>query len=273
MMKKANYLLAGLLLLCMINCTGSTAQDDNQVYIAVTTAHWSQDLENFSMDEWKAVEKEYFDKVTSKNEYIMSTDVATHLFTADNSEIKFATAYKTWGDIPKAAKRNQELAKEAWPDSLARRAFFKKQAAYYSDFHSDEIYVPMDGRKISETESIEPQVLYVRSSKFAYPDDGSMKEFSSMMKELNDVTIQKNEFIISYSPVAHAYGADRRDFVEVFRVASMSDIEKSMEREDELRKERWPDEDERKAFFKKLGKYFTGFHADYMYQTVPELSK
>ena len=71
----------------------------------------------------------------------------------------------------------------------------------------------------------------------------------------------------------HAWGADKRDFIEVFVVNSMADLEASNYARGDLVKSHWTDEAARKAFFKKSGKYFTGFHADYIYETIPELSK
>jgi len=41
----------------------------------------------------------------------------------------------------------------------------------------------------------------------------------------------------------------------------------------ELAKAHWPDENERKDFYARYSRYFTGLHSDYIYQNVPELMK
>ena len=71
----------------------------------------------------------------------------------------------------------------------------------------------------------------------------------------------------------HLYGADSRDFVEVFVVKSFGDVDKALDEMGKLSKEHWPDDDARKEFYTKYNKYFTGWHADYLYTNIPELSK
>ena len=93
------------------------------------------------------------------------------------------------------------------------------------------------------------------------------------MKEFNDVVIQKNEFIKAYYPNYHAWGSDRREFLEAFYLSSLADIQASFDRNTELINENWSDETERQEFFDKLGKYFTGKHGDFIYNNVPELVK
>ena len=144
-MKITYKLLAGLLTILVLQTTIAFSQDTKEEVqqppvIVVTTAHANFDYKEGSMKDWKAIEKEYFDKVTSKNEYLMNTNVLLHMFTEDNSEVKFVRVCKNWGDIEKASERDVELAKEAWPDKEERSAFFKKQGKYYTNMHSDEIY-------------------------------------------------------------------------------------------------------------------------------------
>ena len=49
--------------------TSLNAQEEKTNFVTATTLHWNMNLENFSMDEWKATEKEYFDKVIKKNPF------------------------------------------------------------------------------------------------------------------------------------------------------------------------------------------------------------
>ncbi len=60
------------------------------VYILVTTLH---SVENVDMNEWKAIEKEFFDKVTSKNDLIFSQEVLVNYFSPDLSDVKLITVY------------------------------------------------------------------------------------------------------------------------------------------------------------------------------------
>ena len=128
----------------MLLLTGITfAQEEEQKrpeYVAVTTMHWNMDYEDWDRDAWIAVEKEYLDKVTKKNEFIVGASIHLHQLTPDNSELLYVQVYNTWDDIDKAADRNGELAKEAWPDEEERKAGAKKAGKYYSGYHGDYIY-------------------------------------------------------------------------------------------------------------------------------------
>lgn len=273
-MKKCILNVLLFLFLTMMSVPVSLAQDESQEgpqYLTVSTWHWNMDYEDFDMDTWKAVNKEYFDKVTAKNELISGSGVYIHHFTPDSREILFVSVYKSWEDIDKSNERTEELIKEGWPDETARKAYFKKFNAYYSDFHSDEIYATMSGAK--PTNIGEGNILYVRKSHFAFPSDGSMEEFKALSKEYDENILMKNENIKGYYPNRHAWGADRTDFVEGYILDSMADLEKMFDRNTELIEEHWPDETARKAWFKKAGRYFTGVHGDYIYDVVKEFVK
>lgn len=246
---------------------------DSTYYLLVTSTKWNKDLEDFSSKEWREIEKEYLEKVTKKNKYILSSGVLTHYFTADNTELKFFSLYKSWGDIEKANHERVRLAMEAWPNEQARNDFFQRRNDYYTREHSDQIYVNMPGSKFTPRGDMKSAVMYMRVNKLAHPTDGDVEEFASVLKEFNDFVTQKNEYILEYYPNRHLYGQDGRDQVDFFVVKTLADIDNSFKRNNELISEHWPDETERKAFFKKLGKYFTGEHGDYIYQIQYDLSK
>ncbi len=88
----------------------SSAQEDKQYLITATTLHWNMNNEDFSIDEWKAVEKEYLDKVVKKNPFIIGQEFLMHYFTADNTELILVTTYESWDALKKRAlkKTNTE---------------------------------------------------------------------------------------------------------------------------------------------------------------------
>jgi hypothetical protein len=275
-MKTTNRFLALVFILVLMSNSISTFAQDapaRPAYVVVTTLHWNMDYENFDMAEWEAVEKEYLDKVTMKNDLVMSSSVYLHRYTADNSELLAVSTYASWEDIDKAGDRDAELIKEGWPDENARKAYFKKRNAYYADEHSDEIYATMEGAKLMTSKPTKDLVMYVRKSHFAFPDDGSGEEFKTLRMEEIEKLIAKNDYVKAYYPNAHAWGADRTEFVEAYYFDSMADIEKSQERADELAKAAWPDEKARNERWEKWDKYFTGVHGDYIYTLVAKLIK
>lgn len=266
-----NSWVGALVMMFLFTSIAIGRQDSVQfkpMYVTVTTLHWNPDPEaDFS--DWMDTEKEYFDKVISKNDLIKATGVYMHYFTADNSEIVFATLYENWDDIEKAEEKNQELMKEAWPDEDARTEFLQKQNSFYSTKHSDEIYTTMQYYKPLQMNGDEPQVVYVRSSDLAMNGEGKVANF----KEYNEKVVQKNPVIKGYYSHRHAWGSNGREMVEVFIYDDLCALEESVEENQRLASENWPDEDERDTFMGDMNKLFTGHHSDYIYRTVPALFK
>ena len=221
-MKTTNRLFSTIVLaLLLFSATTILAQDDapkRPEFVTVTTNHWNMDKENFKMSEWKAAEKEYLEKVTMKNEFIMSASVYLHNMTADNTEFLTVQTFASWEDIGKFGKRSGELEKEAWPDESKRKAFLKNLGSYYANEHSDEIYAPIPGAKFMAEKPTKDMVLYVRKSHFAFPEDGTNEEFKKLRMEANAAIVQKNEYVKAYYPNVHAWGSDKTEFLEAYYI-------------------------------------------------------
>ncbi len=264
-MKISNqFFVALVVLLLLLSPCSIFAQDEapkRPEYISVTQMFWNKNYKA-SPDEWKAIEKEYKEKVTNKNEYIVNAGYYTHLFTDNSNEVMYVQSYPNWEALDKAADRNAELEKEAWPDEDTRKAFLKKMNSAYSKFHSDEIYATMSGAKLMEKAPEKDMVLYLRQNTMAFPEDGTLEEFKTLRKKLLENVIYKNEFIKAYYPSIHAWGADKRDMNEAVIMESLADLHKMFDRNTELMKDAFT-EDERKAF----GKYFKR-HGDYLYTAI-----
>ena len=266
-MKKSNFLVLGMLIFTFLLGVNVHAQEDPKpVYITVTTMYRNLDTDR---TDWQKTEQEYFDKVTSKNDLIIGSEILTHYYTANSAEVLFVSVYKTWEDIEKSEDISNDLIKKAWPDEKARKAFFDKQRSYYITKHSDEIYTsqPMVGEKELKTDSKEPMIVYIRKLQL------SMNGQGKGLKEFNEKVTFKNPYIKAYYPHRHAWGSDSREFIEAFFFDSMSDMDKSNDKDDELIKAAWPKEEDRKAFFAEMRKAFTGIHGDYIYRNEPTMSK
>ncbi len=276
-MKKVNQFFAAIVgMLLLFSTTTISAQDDDAKkpeFITVTTNHWNMDKEGFKMSEWKTAQKEYFEKVTMKNEYVMGASMYLHNMTADNTEFLSVQTFATWEDIGKFGKRSEELEKEAWPDEAKRKAFLKNLDSYFANEHSDEIYAPISGAKFMAEKPTKDMVCYVRKSYFAFPEDGTMEEFEKLRMEGNAGIVQKNEYVKAYYPNVHAWGSDKTEYIEAFYLDSLADLDKMFDRGDELMKEAFPDTDENKTKGKAWRSYFTGVHGDYLYTFIHDLSK
>ena len=273
-MKTTNQVLIALamLLLCVNPLFAQDEQPTPQFY-TVTTMHW--DMNYDGDDDWMAIEKEYLEKVTSKNEHILGSGFYMHRWTADNTELLYVNVYADWNSIDKGAERTAALIKEAWPDKEARNAFLNKRDAFYSDYHSDEIYAVIPGtiHNPAAMEDGKDRILYYRTSHFSFPEDGTNEEFDQLQMEFVNNVIKKNEVVKGYYPHVHAWGSDKREFKEAIILDSMDDLEKMNQRNGELVNEYWKDEEARKTFFKKFNKYTTGFHGDAIYTEIANLRK
>ena len=277
-MKQTNTLTMGIALLAFLISPFLYSQENTEeparaTVLIVTTLHWNSDKTDGSPEKWLAIEKEYHEKVTMKNDLILHTNFLTRFFTADNSESKAVSTYATWADVESANKRTGELEEAAWPDEAKRDAFLKERNSYYSSMHSDEIYSILGGGKYMEAKETEPMIYYVRKSHTATPDDAVDGEMKELHTEFLENVIYKNDYIKAYYINRHMWGADSRDMGEVFVLNSLADVEASFEKNTELINAHWPDEDARKAFFEKYNRYLTGWHGDYIFQSVPDLIK
>ena len=272
-MKTTNQLKIVALSMLMLFSTSIFAQDESErpMYVVATTMHWNMNYEGDG--DWKAIEKEYMDKVTKKNEHVMSARFYLHRFTEDNTELMYVQTHGSWEDIDKAGERNAELEKEAWPDEEARKTFLKSRNDFYSLEHSDEIYATMPGAKDMKEAPTKDMILYLRKSHFAFPKDGTMKEYNELNTEYVQNVFHKNDLIKGYYPNMHAWGADRTEFVEAFMLDSMDDLDDLLTKNGELFREHWATEESRKEFWDKWGKYFTGKHGDYIYTMVHGISE
>jgi hypothetical protein len=274
-MKTTNRFFKGIALLFFLISASIFSQEEPQLYVNVTTMYWNMDLEEFSTNEWKAVEMEYHEKVTMKNEHILSTTVLQHHFTSNSSEVLFVTVYPTWSAMEEATARNTELEKAAWPDEKTRKDFLLKQARFYNNKHSDEIYRTIPGAKLLEETDL-PLLYYVRTSYFTYPEDSNgaiSDEFMSLLNEFNEVVTHNNPHYLGYYPQVHFYGADRTEFVEVFIAETLAEIEKGIAMQGKLRREHWKGEERMAVYNKVMDKYLTGIHGDRIFSSVPELHK
>jgi len=254
------------LLLFSVNLYSQEKKEEKfkSVYLVLTTLHSNPDVEGTN-DEWLALEKEYHDNVTMKNDLILGSGLYFHYFTPDASEVIAVTVYGSWDAIEKADEKSSELVAAHWPDKDVREAYFKKRNSYYLATHSDEIMRSTPFQIDVATSSTEPLIFYVKKNLRGNGDGSGFKEY------FENVT-KKNKYIKGYYTHVHAYGANSNDAHEVFVFENFGDIEKSFDEDNGLAKAHWSDKDKRKTFFEGYSKIFKG-HGDFIYQNVPELEK
>lgn len=98
--------------------------------------------------------------------------------------------------------------------------------------------------------------------------DFDKDEWLSIEKEYLEKVTKKNEFVAGSSFYTHLLTPDSRELIFVQSFNSWDAIDKAGTRGSELAKQAWPDEKERKEFFKNRNKYYADFHSDEIYAPI-----
>lgn len=251
------------------------AQDDERHFLIIS-------LKSTMPDDGSAAERDsllsiVFEAVTQKNDKILSQQTMQHRYGPDSRDWIVVRECANWADIEAASTANRKLREERWPDKEERQAFFKELNKYWLPRHGDEIYVAL-----AEFEKRAPQmtgasdenhIFAMSTGKITFPDDGSIARRDSLLTMQHEAVTMKNDKIISQRILNHRYGSDRRDWITVTEYANWEDIAEAANVGRDLRRERWPDEAERRAFNTELGTYFLMEHSDQIYTGLSKLEK
>jgi len=135
-MKTMKSIIGSLLVMALFIPLAGSAQEGN--YFTVTT--WKLNIpENGTRAELDDLLKEFSEKITFKNDKIISERVLHHISGSDLRDLVVISEHASWNDIDAAANMQNELMKTAWPDEEERKAFFQSWNKYVVT-HSDEIY-------------------------------------------------------------------------------------------------------------------------------------
>ncbi|MEO5571829.1 MAG: hypothetical protein ABIT08_10750 [Bacteroidia bacterium] len=145
-MKKLNLLQ--LLAVVAVLFTGSVqsakAQTNSNHVFHINTWYMVPNQDSVVHAERNAMLKEYFTKVTMKNEFVIHQSQMTHFFTDDSREFVTITEFAKFGDIEKSFDRDSELERQAWPDTQKRQQFMNKMNSFFT-YHKDAIFNGLSG--------------------------------------------------------------------------------------------------------------------------------
>jgi len=250
------------------------AQSNNSLYVKITKMHRNLNFKNASYHTWIGFEKDYLNTVIKKNEFILQRHVLTHYMTEDNTEVLFIQMYKNWEDMQKAERRSKELEKKGWVDGKKREHYFDYLEQYFDKNQSDQIFMTIPGIKEDSSGADKSLFYQMRVNHLAFPKDGTENEFLKLNEEFLKKSVYNNRYIKGYYPFVQVLGSNKRQYIEFTAVKSLDDLENAFKEIDvflyEPKKE---DEARHNIFIANFFKYFTGFHSDYIYKSVPELKK
>lgn len=234
------------------------------VYLSITTMEKCKDAD-MDFSEWMALEKEFYEKVTLKNDLIIGSGVYYSSITPEKSRVKIVTIYKNWEDIEKATLETDKLVEKGWPKEEARRAFFKKQSSFFVCQQRDEIYMATPYADEVNLDSNKPLVFYLKGSK---KGDGTT-EFNEYYNKVNS----KRAYVKGYFTHVNKWGTESNDAKEVFVYNSFKDVEDAFNENHKLISEHWPpSKDKANEILKGYAESFKG-DGNLVYTNIPELIK
>lgn len=234
------------------------------VYVSISTMEECKDA-NINFSEWVALEKEFYEKVTLKNDLIIGSGVYYSSISPNKSRVKIVTIYKNWEDVEKATLETDRLVQKGWPKEEARREFFKKQKSFYVCQQRDEIYMATPFTEEANVASEKPMVFYLKNNKKGEGAD----QFNEFYGKVNT----KKPFVKGYFTHVNKWGAESNDAKEVFVYSSFKDVEEEYNENHKLISEHWPpNKDKTNEILKGYAESFNG-NGEFVYTNIPELIK
>ena len=272
MKKKAILMIAVCVIFAALNTVH--AQDDERHFLVISFKTTMPD--GGSVAERDSLESIFTEAVILKNDKILSQQSMQHYYGPDSRDWIVVRECASWADIDAARLENRKLSREMWPDRAERQAFFKELNKYWLPMHGDEVYVGLDAfekRPIHMASADKNHIFAMNTTKINFPDGGSVARRDSMLTMVHEAVTMKNDKIISQRILNHRYGSDRRDWITITEYANWEDIAEAGNMGRDLRRERWPDEAERRAFNRELGTYFLEEHSDQIYTGLSKFEK
>jgi hypothetical protein len=142
-MKPTLVLLIVAALVCCFSSV-SAQQAQGNVFILYTVERAFP--EGGSRAEFDSLTQVYAEKVTKKNELILSQRILRHWWGSDSRQFVVVAEVKDWDAVEKANAREDELFKKAFSKEEQDR-FNKAYNKYFTGKHSDEIYSEVPGSR------------------------------------------------------------------------------------------------------------------------------
>ena len=93
-MKNSKLLIFEITLLMLFwNFNMEAQKEAKPVFIVITTMHKAQPV---NAAELQKIEQKFYNKITSKNELIIGSEILNHFYAPNSAEILFINVYNTW---------------------------------------------------------------------------------------------------------------------------------------------------------------------------------
>ena len=229
-----------------------------------------QDVEGGTAEERNKLFEEEAKKMDPENKLLISKLILGHRWTGSGNEVVQMTEWKSIADADKSILETADRRKKAWPDEEKRKAFVDSYTKYWKGKHTDlAVTEQLNSRLKRYKGSTDEFTVVTVVERYLRPisevENGSSEEREKLFNEYFNKVIMKNEKILSRRELRHYWtgslGGGHIPIVFVTEFATMLDAD-NLALNRPYREKAWPDEEERKAFFDKLGKYFAPGHKD-----------
>ena len=120
-----------------------------------------------------------------------------------------------------------------------------------------------------EKEEFKPVYLTITTLHRTSDPDVDFSDWLETEKEYHDNVTMKNDMILGSGLYFHYFSDDDSEVIAVTVYGSWGDIEASGDKDNELIKAHWPDEDARSDYFKKRNSYYDAKHSDEIMTSWP----
>ena len=269
-------ILKRILCLCIcISVTGILQAQYNLDNHVVTISKYylkaMQDVEDGSTEERKEVFEENAKKMNPLQDKLISSMVLGHYWTGASNEVVEVNEWASMADADETVRSTGDTRKKAWRKDEDREEFMAKFNKYWVGKHTDVavLELNMDMLKRSVRKHKEDTFVTITQytlARLSTVEDGSPEERKEMQQSYFDNIVKKDDRIISYMYLQHYWSssAGGPEGWPLIIITEYASIEDALDEDDSaLWETAWPDEEEQKAFSKKLFAYWSnGKHTD-----------
>ena len=252
----------------MTICLFAQYNPDNRV-VTISKYEFKQNPDGNTQD-WLEKAEEYYTKMNRLDKNLISFKFLTHRWTGAAKDILHIAEWKSIADADASQAGAGDMRRKAWPNDEKRSEFFGAYSKYYTGYHKDVMVTELVASRVkrhkkSQNENTIVVIMELYLKPMSEVEGGSGAEREALRDEFFEKVIMKNDKILSWMELRHywsgALGGGVTPIIVVTEYANLEDADNtSINREAILNA--WPDEEERKAWFDKAGKYSGWGHKD-----------
>ena len=264
--------------LCLLVCTMVIgllpAQYNPDNHVVTLSKYYLEPLssvENGSAEERKEVMEENAKKMNPLQTKLISNMTLWHYWTGTSNEVLVINEWASIADADETIRTTADTRKKAWRKDEDREEFMAKFNKYWVGKHTDlsilELNMDLLKRPVRKhKENTFVSITQYNLARLSTVEEGSAEERKEMLQTHFDKIVKKNNRIISSMFLQHYWSgsAGGPEGWPVIIITEYASIEDALDEDDSaLWEAAWPDEEEREAFRKKFGAYWSkGKHTD-----------